>query len=128
VAVFEEGGGATFDDLVKDAATKCAHGACTVGEPKVLDGHADRVEGGVGKCTIEDKTDILYNPPAHGDVFPHGATVTAQVHCADVETPVEQPAGGSPAGDSPVGQNPANPDNGTPAGETTSDTTDQPQG
>jgi hypothetical protein len=133
-AVFEEGGGAEYSALVNDAATKCANGVCTLKEPPIiLDGHVDRVEGGVGKCTIEKKTDILYHPSAQGGRFPHGATVQAQVHCADVETPVDEPAGDSPAGDSPAGdspgQDPANPDAGTPAGDTTSSpTADQPQG
>ena len=126
VAVFEEGGNAPYSALVNDAAEVCAAGACTLREPPIiLDGDVDRVEGGVGECTIADKTDILYHPPAQGGRFPRGATVRAQVHCADVETPVEEPAGGSP----PAGQDPANPDAGNPAGDTTtSDTADQPQG
>jgi hypothetical protein len=128
VAVFEEGGDAPYSALVDDAATKCAHGVCTLLDPKILDGHVDRVAGGVGDCTIANKTDILYDPPARGGLFPHGATVQAQVHCADVETPVDEPAGGSPAGDALVGQEPANPGTGSAAGETTSGTTDQPQG
>ena len=61
--------------------------------------------------------------------FPKGATVRAQVHCADVETPVDEPGGDSPAGGDPAGQDPAHPDAGNPAGDTTtSDTADQPQG
>jgi hypothetical protein len=113
VAVFEEGGNAPYSALVSDASTTCAAGACTLLEPPIiLDGNVDRVEGGVGECTIADKTDILYHPPAQGGRFPRGATVRAQVHCAHVETPVEEPAGGSPA-----------------AGDTTtSATADQPQG
>jgi len=137
VAVFEEGGDAPYSALVDDAATKCAHGACTLLEPPIiLDGDVHRVEGGVGACTIAEKTDILYDPPAKGGRFPTGATVRAQVHCADVETPVEPP-GSSPAGTS--GQEPANPDAGksdagnssagnSAGGTTTSGTADQPQG
>ena len=127
VAVFEEGGNAPYSALVGDAATKCADRACTLKEPPiVLDGHVDRVPGGVGDCTIADKTDILYDPPAQGGRFPKGATVRAQVHCADVETPVDN--GNSPAGGSPEGQDPANPDAGNSAGDTTSGSSDQPQG
>jgi hypothetical protein len=128
VAVFEEEH-APYSALVNDAATKCADGVCRLKEPPIiLDGHVERVEGGVGKCRIEKKTDILYDPQAQGDLFPHGATVRAQVHCAGVETPVDAPGGDSPAGDSPA-QDPANPDAGTSAGATTtSDSTDQPQG
>jgi hypothetical protein len=133
VAVFEEEN-APYSALVGDAATKCADGACTLKEPPIiLDGHVDRVEGGVGECTIALKTDILYDPPAQGGRFPKGATVRAQVHCADVETPVEEPGGDSPAGGDPAGQNPASPDAGNPAGGTTSGGTppatgSQPQG
>jgi hypothetical protein len=130
VAVFEEGGNAPYSALVNDAAEVCAAGACTLREPPIiLDGNVDRVEGGVGECTIADKTDILYHPPAQGGRFPKGATVRAQVHCADVETPVEQPGGDSPAGGDPAGQDPANPDAGNPAGDTTTSApADQPQG
>src|SRR3954471_5942195 len=131
VAVFEETG--PYQNLVDDAATKCANGVCTLKEPPIiLDGHVDRVPGGVGDCTIAKKEDIRYAPPAQGGLFPHGATVRAQVHCAGVETPVGEPAGGSPAGDSPAGdspagdspaQDPANPDGGAPAGDTTTSDT-----
>jgi hypothetical protein len=129
VAVFEEEN-APYSALVGDAETKCADGACTLKEPPIiLDGHVDRVEGGVGECTIAEKTDILYDPPAQGGRFPKGATVRAQVHCADVETPVEEPGGDSPAGGDPAGQDPANPDAGNPAGDTTTSApADQPQG
>jgi hypothetical protein len=124
-AVFEEGGDAPYSALVDDAATKCADGVCTLKEPPIiLDGHVDRVEGGVGECTIADKTDILYDPPAQGGRFRKGATVRAQVHCADVETPLDDPEGGTPpAGDS-AGTAPASPDDGAPSGNgTTSDGT-----
>jgi hypothetical protein len=123
VAVFEEGGDAPYSALVDDAATKCADGACTLREPPIiLDGNVDRVDGGVGECTIAEKTDILYDPPAQGGRFPKGATVRAQVHCADVETPVD-------AGDTPAGGESAGPaGDATTSDTTTSDTTDQPQG
>jgi hypothetical protein len=117
VAVFEEAN-APYSALVDDAATKCAGGACTLKEPPIiLDGDVSRVDGGVGRCTIALKTDILYHPAAQGGRIPHGATVRARVHCADAETPVDQPAGDSPAGSAP------------PAGDTTtSGTSDHPQG
>jgi hypothetical protein len=142
VAVFEEGGDAPYSALVDDAATKCADGACSLQSPIILDGDPDRVEGGVGACTIAEKTDILYDPPAQGGRFQTGATVTAQVHCADVETPVGNTDDGTPSGNDPAGVDPAHPDgstsdgttpddstsDGTPPDGTAPDTGEQPQG
>ena len=136
VAVFEEGGDAPYSALVDDAATKCADGVCSLRSPIILDGDPSRVDGGVGACTIAEKTDILYDPPAQGGLFQKGATVTAQVHCADVETPVENTDDGTPSENDPAGDGSTSdgstPDGGTPDGTTpdgtTPDTGDQPQG
>jgi hypothetical protein len=78
VAVFEEGDVA-FSVLRDDAAGRCADGACTLADPETT-GDPSAV-GGVDNCWIVDKSDISYDPPASGDTFPYGATVTAQVDC-----------------------------------------------
>jgi hypothetical protein len=120
VAVFEEGGGASYGALREDAATKCAGGVCRLLSPVILDGKPDDV-GGVDECTIENKTDILYDPPAQGGFFQKGATVTAQVHC-----PPEDSSGGSSGRENPAGGDPAG--DSTTSASTTSDTGDQPKG
>jgi hypothetical protein len=124
VAVFEEGGGASYGALRDDAATKCAGGVCRLLSPVILDGNPDDV-GGVDGCSIQEKTDILYDPPAQGGFFQKGATVTAQVHCAS-----EDNAGGSSDGETPAGGDPAGHSTSsasTTSASTTSDTGDQPK-
>jgi hypothetical protein len=79
VAVFEEAG-VPHSVLRNDAATKCAHGVCTLLEPVATAGNPDDV-GGLDECIVGKQSDIHYEPPAKDGLFQKGATVQADVDC-----------------------------------------------
>ena len=86
VAVFEEAG-VPHSVLRDDAASRCAHGVCTLLEPVATAGNPDDV-GGLDECVIQQQSDIHYQPPAENGFFQKGATVQAEVDCtADGSNP-----------------------------------------
>ncbi|WP_324275269.1 hypothetical protein [Blastococcus brunescens] len=74
----------TFGTLRNGSAQSVCveQGLCTLADPVVTAGDPDDL-GGVDECLIREQSDIRYDPPARGGVFPEGATVTAHVDCTD---------------------------------------------